>query len=292
MTPHGDFMTPFQRYICSTEYGNFVGFTMHWHEEIEIGIVRKGTISYYIDFEHSTFHEGDLILISPHALHSASPEGVAETDSFVVNLDFLGCHLRDVCAVKYLMPLLNGVYRMKPRVTSEDPEYSQLLSYLRKIFAEQEAKNYGYELAIKESLLSFLRCLFQNSCMVRRQKELVQNQTEEKVKLVLNYINRNHTEQLTIRELADLCGFSESHFMRFFKKHTGVTVIEYINEFRLDMAAELLEMKESAVIEAAFETGFNNVSYFNRLFKQKFGLTPREYRKMRLRCLTAAVLDQ
>ena len=78
--------------------------------------------------------------------------------------------------------------------------------------------------------------------------------------------------------MAEQLNFSEYHFMRFFKKHLGVTCIEYINNYRLDIAAKKLSMTNHSIMEVALETGFNNISYFNKLFKEKFKVTPKEFR--------------
>ena len=83
---------------------------------------------------------------------------------------------------------------------------------------------------------------------------------------------------ITVRELADICHFSEYHFMRFFKRHMNMTSIEYLNQYRLEIASRQLAETNLSVTSIALESGFNNISYFNRVFKRKFGVTPMEYR--------------
>ena len=67
--------------------------------------------------------------------------------------------------------------------------------------------------------------------------------------------------------------------MKFFKKYMGITCIDYINDYRLNIATNLLETTDIQVMEIANKVGISNVSYFNRIFKKKFNLTPKEYRK-------------
>ena len=276
-TVHGNVLAPFQRYYCSTDE-NFTGFSMHWHEELEVMLVRKGKITYSIDFEPVAFREGDLAFISPHVLYAAVPDGAAVTESFVFHLDFLGCRLRDICAVDYLMPLFNGFYKLQPKISPRDSKYPELLACYEALLRCYGAHAFGYELELKERMLRLIRLLFQNGYAVEQPTQSPIYRTEEKIKTALQYISEHSAEPLKIEELAALCGFSESHFMRFFKKYTGVTVITYLNDFRLDYAAGILKTAKSAVTEIALEAGFNNVSYFNRMFKKKFGISPRAYR--------------
>ena len=72
---------------------------------------------------------------------------------------------------------------------------------------------------------------------------------------------------------------SQSHFMKFFKKTMEMPFTAYLNDYRLTMASRLLLSSEDSVLTIAAETGFNNLSYFNRIFKEKFGMTPREFRR-------------
>ena len=80
--------------------------------------------------------------------------------------------------------------------------------------------------------------------------------------------------------MAEFCGFSCSHFMRWFKKMTGVSFTAYVNERKLAAAAEKLRQTEDKILAVSQETGFLNLSNFNRQFKKRYGVTPREYREM------------
>ena len=86
-------------------------------------------------------------------------------------------------------------------------------------------------------------------------------------------------EKITIKTIAYELGLSQSHFMKFFKNTMGTTFIDYLNDYRLTMVSRLLVSSESSILDIAAESGFDNLSYFNRMFKKRFGMTPREYRK-------------
>ena len=75
-----------------------------------------------------------------------------------------------------------------------------------------------------------------------------------------------------------MCGYSASHFMRWFRQVTGTSFIRYLNQFRLEKAFLELKNTDKTVLEISHETGFDNLSNFNRLFKKQFQMTPRELR--------------
>ena len=117
--------------------------------------------------------------------------------------------------------------------------------------------------------------------MFIRKTDLEKNKQEtvEHIKIVVDYIQENYQNVLTIGELAALLHFSEPYFMRFFKKHTGTTCVDYINDFRMNKATELLTTTNISIMEVAMQVGMHNISYFNRMFKKKYQMTPKEYRK-------------
>lgn len=100
----------------------------------------------------------------------------------------------------------------------------------------------------------------------------------EKAKLISKHIENHYAEKLTIKEMAQVCSLSQSHFMKFFKSVFGMPFVPYLREYRLIMASRLLLTSSSSILEIAEETGFENLSYFNRSFKAMYGQTPREFR--------------
>ena len=85
-------------------------------------------------------------------------------------------------------------------------------------------------------------------------------------------------EHISIAEIADIAGFSESHFMRYFKETMGTSFVDYLKDYRLTMAARLLVTSDAAILNIASEVGFDNLSYFNRAFKKRYSMTPSQYR--------------
>ena len=93
-------------------------------------------------------------------------------------------------------------------------------------------------------------------------------------------IEKNIDENLTVGEMAKFCGWSDSHFMRWFKKMTGLSLIAYVNERRLAVAAEALKKTDDKILNISQDAGFTNLSNFNRQFRKRYGVTPKEYREM------------
>jgi AraC-like DNA-binding protein len=100
------------------------------------------------------------------------------------------------------------------------------------------------------------------------------------MKLIVKYVENNYADNITIEDMANLCDFSQSHFMKFFKNNMEVSFIEYLNNYRLTMASRLLISSSSSIIAISMESGFDNLSYFNRLFKKKYDMTPSEFRRL------------
>ncbi|MFD2701019.1 helix-turn-helix domain-containing protein [Paenibacillus shunpengii] len=94
---------------------------------------------------------------------------------------------------------------------------------------------------------------------------------------IINLMQENYSRYYSVQELAVMAGLSTSHFRLVFKKVTGQSILDYQNQIKLGKAKDLLLSGECNVTEAALHTGFGNVYYFSRLFKQVMGCNPSDY---------------
>ena len=280
-TFHGTILMPLEHYH-STVSESFNTIPTHWHEEVEITLIQEGKALYYVNLEPYQVEQGDILLISPHTLHSAHEikENTMISDSFVFNLDILGCQTPDSCSIKYFTPILNGKSKLPIQIKPADLGYRPLLDCFIQLLSCTTDKKPGYEMMIKRDLFQLFHLLYENDLIIKSESAHFNTLAEEKLKLILSFIQTNYSEPLTVQKLAHLCHFSEVHFMNFFKKFTEMTCIEYINNYRLVVAASLLETSDKTIMDIAYDTGFHNVSYFNKLFRKKYTMTPKEYRRL------------
>ena len=95
---------------------------------------------------------------------------------------------------------------------------------------------------------------------------------------IKNYIEESLYSEISVTDIARIFNYNEKYIGKLFKESQGEGIIDYVNRKRLVKAKELLELSTQTVTEIAQQTGFNNVTYFNRLFKKQYGKTPTEYR--------------
>ena len=137
----------------------------------------------------------------------------------------------------------------------------------------------GYQLFLKGQLFMLSYILIQKySNPVIEPKD---TKSLAKLKQILKYIENNYIHKITIADAALAVGLSQSHFMKYFKNAMGTSFIDYLNDYRLTMAARLLLASDASILTISEEVGYDNLSYFNRTFKRKYGMTPSSYRKKR-----------
>ena len=219
---------------------------------------------------------GDIFVFTPGILHALrQTEGQSmEYENLIFELELLG-GAEDLCAEKYLLPLQSGRLLLPVRLTPNDLCYLQAAACLREVEEANRTKLPGYELLVKGALLRFL------SLLIAQGKQQLPAETADtrRLKAVLQWISVHYAEGLRVADAAGVCSFSSSHFMRWFRQMTGQSFVAFLNEYRLNAAAEALHATDETVLTIASRCGFENLSYFNRAFKAHFGMTPREYRK-------------
>lgn len=258
-------------------------YPLHWHDEIELILVTDGHLIITLNKTSLSASKGDIILILPGTLHAIDRDQkhTAEYYNIVFDLKLLGQDTpSDFCFSNYIKPYLNEKVALPCLLSPNHPVHQKLHQSLTTLIKIHHSDYTGAELLIKSQLfyifwlLERLRWKAHSSTQSQYQISQVQ-----KIKDLLLFLHTNHAAPITLKEAADFCGYSASYFSKFFKSFTGMTLIEYRNNYRLKKAGDLLLTTNMSVIEISEATGFENQSYFIRLFRKHYQTTPKQYRK-------------
>ncbi|MBO5199560.1 MAG: helix-turn-helix domain-containing protein [Lachnospiraceae bacterium] len=129
--------------------------------------------------------------------------------------------------------------------------------------------------AMAQVVESYIRLMIEQCPLRERTKQF-----HPAVSMLLEFVEHYYADDVILKEVAKLYYFNEKYLGRLFKQQTGTSFREYLNTKRLECAAELLAQGKETVTKVAADSGFNNVTYFNRTFRRKYGVTPLEYRRL------------
>jgi AraC-like DNA-binding protein len=280
---HGDIGLPISMYKVMYDKGNCSILPAHWHHEFEIIYISRGSGTFKIDTITYTVEQGNLLIINSKELHSAfcdNEEG-CDYSAFVFNMNYLSSDKGDICQKKYIDPLLAG-RRKFINYISENKEWEiECIGIVKRIVNAFSKKNDYYELYIKGCLFQMMNVMYINNSIKEVQKNFPKSSENiESIKKVIEYINKNYSNEISIDDLAQVANLSKYHFIRTFGLIIGVSPIKYINMVRINEAANLLQSEHLNITEVANKCGFDNVSYFIKTFKIYKKETPYNYRKM------------
>ncbi len=269
---HGDDMMPIRNY----DYFAPIGISpmhCHWHDEMEFFKLIKGRAKIQCGDNFFFAEPGCLMFFGSGEIHSAEPVDNEAIDfqSIVFNPDIL-CE-GDIIRAKYINPIINGKMKMPTSINFDN----EITTAFDRLYHSLESKDFGYELEVKSILFAMFFKLTKYITIM--DKPLSRSPSADSIKLAMEYIQENYSQQITIEELSAICNMSQGHFCRLFKQYTLKTPVQYINNIRLSKAMELLISGEKKVLDVAFDTGFNSLSYFIGVFKEGVGITPTKFRK-------------
>ena len=255
---------------------NIKSHVWHYHPEVELIFVCKGSGKRQIGSNISYFSDGDLVLIGSNLPHCGLTNENTNNDYEMViqfKPDFLGENIWDTPEMQRISALLE---KSKAGI----------------VFNENIKKTVGkkiadmHEMSSLNKLLNFLEILDELATthdyrILNAGKYYLQTQVEdnERINHIFNYVKDHFKEQITLEEIADLANMKVPSFCRYFKKITNKTFTQFVNEYRITHSLKLLAEQPLSITEVCFESGFNNFSYFNKTFKEYIKKSPSQYRK-------------
>ena len=280
---HSPAQRPYTLYQCSIP-DQFDYVPMHWHEEFEISYIYEGSADFICGDEKFVSHVGDIIITQPNITHSIYPhkEEKQVYDTVVFHPDILGQSSGDRYVQNCITPLITGELRLPVHITKDHPEYEQLAAIMQTIITCAKQNTPRDDMLLRSELIRFIWVL-ETWISIHESSEPTSvpmtNKENELIKVALLYIQNHFQETLTIKQLAHMVHLSQSYFMSLFKKNVGLSAIEYLLHCRINYACKQLLSTDHKISEIAYDSGFSNLSNFNRQFIRLIGCTPAKYRQ-------------
>lgn len=246
----------------------------HWHRELEIIRVLKGTFTLYRNHSVQTVGPGDIALVNSGVLHGGSPSDCVY-ECIVFNPFPLLMHT-DTCR-QYVRFLTGRHVLLRPFFPAGSEPFC---SAADRLFDAMQRGGPGSELVTLGILFELFGLIYQTgSYETQKMDALPDDKSLQLLKPVLEYIDKNYMQPVTLEQLAEIAGMSPRYFCRFFRTFIHKTPIDYLNYYRVEQACSLLTAASVSVTDAAYRCGFNDSSYFVKVFRKYKHLTPRQYQK-------------
>ena len=250
----------------------------HLHEFIEVVYVMNGTGVHGINGVEYRVRRGAMLFINYRQTHYFKADGEMELWDILIDPEWISEKLIDSENAFELLTLSGfsafqqEIDRKNPLVHFHGGERSRLERLIREMYEEQQAKEIGFETVLKAQINVLLTLIF------RKMSAGKQEETFSLTPDFLQYIRDHCAEKLSLEELSRSCFYNPSYFSRLFKEHYGMTLTEFVSQSRIEKACSLLEETSLSVEEVAEQCGFSSRNAFFKLFKEKNGKTPQEYR--------------
>jgi len=262
-------------FIIMNHFNAKFDFPIHYHPEFELNIVLNSQGKRIIGDSIMDYGDNDMVLIGPNTPHAWTGDE-ENKDAHVITIQFQNDFLDEkTLNRKLVLPIRDLLVKARrgvwfpPEVTSTVYERVNSL-----------CENQGFD-----SLLGFLSILYDLS--ISRDYKILATQSyvghfdfsrSRRIAIANEYIQKNIHQNIKIKDVAELVNMSETAFSHFFKKRTQRPFTDYVTDLRVGFSARLLIETEKTISEICYESGFNNLSNFNRTFRKKKGCTPTEFR--------------
>lgn len=249
---------------------------LHWHKALEINYILEGSGYYLINGSRYDFQQGDIVLIHSNDLHRAfESEGLVMN---VVMFDPAYLALEHRYDKELLLPFRELGLSLEYVMDRNHPQLPRLREALTVMADEYRRKEAHYEAIVRAQLIQF--AALAGRYFMKREGDGDQPlRGMETIREVLHAIESDYTKPWTLRSLSELAHLSPSRFSALFTQVVGTSPMDYLIQLRLTHAASIVRESDHKMIEVAEACGFRNLSNFNRLFKQYFGISPSSLRK-------------
>lgn len=272
---HGSYRYPFAIHEATSIEQEHIMLYLHWHPEAELLMLLDGDTTLLIDDRPYDMHAGDVIFVPPYTLHvghtleSHSCHFVA----VVFQLSALSISGDQALNDAYIAPMEKGVLRFPEHFTEDTGWQGRIRELTRELAAYINVPAKDCELIVRGKLLEIWHHLYTHA-----DRMLISNPDYDRIQPAIRYMREYFRNPITISELAKQCSLSVSRFSYLFQKEMHISAIPYLQKYRIHQSCALLLSTDMTIAAIAMETGFGNLSNFNRNFLRVVHCTPSEFR--------------
>ena len=254
-------------------------FPVHFHKDFEITLVIGADGRRIVGNEIKHFTDMDLTLIFPDTLHGYKWDpGFSGADVFVIQFSN---DIKDFPV--FSKDILSAIGKM---LSSQNMgiSYSQQTAQVVKDKIIALPKSEGIEGIVLFFEILYNLAISENmdyiSTIPIKPEFKSYLEDRERINRIILFIEKNYMNKISLNDISATVCMSPSALSRYFKKKTGYNIWEYLNNYRIGVAAHKIVKTDECIYNICYSSGFNNVSNFNREFKKRFGVSPGEYKKM------------
>lgn len=301
MTSHGTNDFPIQFYVDELYRFKNRRIPLHWHTELEFFVVMGGITRIQIGNQQVFLNPGEGIFINSNVLHlfeQMKKKAYCQCPNIVFSSELIA-PMKSVLYQKYLKPIMKNqsipFFILRPTCSWQNEILDKLfhiftllhkygskgtcevLSIIGNKYAESTSS--CYEMKVQSELNHIWQIVYSHldeiPIVLQEKKEL---QSQIRLQKMLTYIQENYMDTITLQDISSSADISKSEASRCFHTYMERSPIEYLLQYRIEIAKNLLDTVPLSIHEICLECGFHSTSYFSKVFREKTGMTPKKYR--------------
>lgn len=271
---------PCSAYFTNWEPHKIEGVPWHWHRELEFMVVIKGQTQVSFDGKTFLLHRGDGFFCNSRTLHQIQMADCTycSVNSLVFDASLISGGPGTVYDEKYIAPLVSSHSFSGMILSHLNDRHQEILNHIRIAHKNCQEESDGYEFEVRYHLSqALLHILQQNRDALSAESS--GSRQMSRVRKMLDYIHQNYASPVSITDLSLSANICERECQRCFRQILQQSPMDYLQQYRIQIAGKLLLETQLSVLDVGLSVGFSNPSHFCKIFKSYMNLSPGRYRR-------------